>query len=70
MQLPDIIKSSRVLDKIKEGMEKGRKRRGKDGKLGDRDKKGKDGFQDGGMGEVDAQALLEIYKEQKLLARR
>jgi hypothetical protein len=29
-------------------------------------KKGKDGFQDGGMGEVDAQALLEIYKEQKL----
>jgi hypothetical protein len=26
--------------------------------------KGKDGFQDGGMGEVDAQALLEIYKEQ------
>jgi hypothetical protein len=23
-------------------------------------KKGKDGFQDGGMGEVDAQALLEI----------
>jgi hypothetical protein len=38
---------------------------GKDGKLGDRDK-GKDGFQDGGMGEVDAQALLEIYKEQKI----
>jgi hypothetical protein len=26
-------------------------------------RKGK-GFQDGGMGEVDAQALLEIYKEQ------
>jgi hypothetical protein len=41
--------------------------RGKDGKPGDRDKKGKDGFQDGGMGEVDAQALLEIYKEQKQL---
>jgi hypothetical protein len=45
-------------------MEKGQKGRGKDGKLGDRDKKGKDGFQDGGMGEVDA--LLEIYKEQKI----
>jgi hypothetical protein len=28
-----------VLIKKKEGMEKGRKRRGKDGKLGDRDKK-------------------------------
>jgi hypothetical protein len=40
---------------------KGRERR----KTWDRDKKGKDGFQDGGMGEVDAQALLEIYKEQK-----
>jgi hypothetical protein len=47
-------------------MEKVRKRARKDGKLGDRDKKRKDGFQDGGMGEVDAQALLEIYKEQKL----
>jgi hypothetical protein len=69
MQLPDIIKKQQGLgDKIKEGMEKGQKAgEGKDGKLGDRDKKGKDGFQDGGMGEVDAQALLEIYKEQKQL---
>jgi Skp family chaperone for outer membrane proteins len=50
---------------MKEGMEKG-ERRGKDGKLGSRQKR-KGWFQDGGMGEVDAQALLEIYKEQKQL---
>jgi hypothetical protein len=31
--------------------------------------KGKDGFQDGGMGEVDAQALLEIYKNRSSLRR-
>jgi hypothetical protein len=41
-------------------------RRGKDGKAGSRQKR-KGWFQDGGMGEVDAQALLEIYKEQKQL---
>lgn len=69
MQLPDIIKKQQGLgDKMKEGMEKGQKPgEGKDGKLGDGDKKGKDGSQDGGMGEGDAQALLEIYKEQKQL---
>jgi hypothetical protein len=45
-------------------MEKGQKGRGKDGKLGDRDKKGKDGFQDGGMGEVDA--LLRYTRNRRL----
>jgi hypothetical protein len=55
-----------VLIKLKKEWRKVRKRaRGKT--AWDRDKKGKDGFQDGGMGEVDAQALLEIYKEQKQL---
>jgi dynactin complex subunit len=39
MQLPDIIKSSRVGDKIKEGMEKSESGRGKDGKLGIETKK-------------------------------
>jgi hypothetical protein len=49
-------------------MEKGQKAgEGKTENLGIETKKGKDGFQDGGMGEVDAQALLEIYKEQKQL---
>jgi hypothetical protein len=58
MQLPD-IKASRVLViKLKKEWRKVRKRRGERRKTGD--KKGKDGFQDGGMGEVDAQALLEI----------
>jgi hypothetical protein len=52
-----------VIKLKKEWSESGR---GEDGK-GIRQKKGKDGFQDGGMGEVDAQALLEIYKEQKQL---
>jgi hypothetical protein len=47
-------------------MEKGQSGRGKTENLGI-ETKGKDGFQDGGMGEVDAQALLEIYKEQKQL---
>jgi hypothetical protein len=39
-------------------MEKGRNRAREDGKPGDGYKKGKDGSQDGGMGEGDAQALL------------
>jgi hypothetical protein len=63
MQLPDIIKSSRVLV-IKEGMEKGESGRGKDGKLGI-ETKGKDGFQDGGMGEVDAQACWRYTRNRK-----
>ena len=69
MQLPDIIKKQQGLgDKMKEGMEKGQKPgEGKDGKPGYGDKQGKDGSQDEGMGEGDAQALLEIYKEQKQL---
>jgi hypothetical protein len=66
MQLPDIIKSSRVLViKLKKEWRKVKRVR-KDGKAWGQTK-GKDGFQDGGMGEVDAQALLEIYKEQKQL---
>jgi hypothetical protein len=65
MQLPDIIKSSRVGDKRRNG-ERSESGRGKTENLGIETKK-KDGFQDGGMGEVDAQALLEIYKEQKQL---
>jgi hypothetical protein len=32
-------------------------------KTWDRDKKGEGWFQDGGMGEVDAQALLRTYSE-------
>jgi hypothetical protein len=69
MQLPDIIKKQQGLgDKMKEGMEKGRKPgEGKDGKPGEGDKNGKNGSQDGVMGEGDAKVLLEIYKEQKQL---
>jgi hypothetical protein len=61
MQLPDIIKAAGVVIKLKKEWRKGEKQ-GKT-ELGI-ETKGKDGFQDGGMGEVDAQALLEIYKEQ------
>ncbi|WP_029596686.1 glutamyl-tRNA synthetase [Flavobacterium sp. ACAM 123] len=69
MQLPDIIKKQQGLgDKMKEGMEKGQKPgEGKDGKPGEGDKNGKNGSQDGVMGEGDAKVLLEIYKEQKQL---
>ena len=69
MQLPDIIKKQEGLaDKMKDGMEKGQKPgSGKDGKFGEGSKTGKDSRQDGGMGEGDAQVLLEIYKEQKQL---
>ncbi|WP_339919282.1 hypothetical protein [uncultured Flavobacterium sp.] len=69
MQLPDIIKKQEGLgEKMKEGMEKGQKPGdGKEGKAGEGSKKGKEGSQDGGEGEGDAQALLEIYKEQKQL---
>jgi hypothetical protein len=63
MQLPDIIKQG-VGDKIKEWrkVRAGEERQGIE-------TKGKDGFQDGGMGEVDAQALLEIYKNRSSLRR-
>jgi hypothetical protein len=47
-------------------MEKGQKAGEERRKTWGSRQKRKDGFQDGGMGEVDAQALLEIYKEQKL----
>jgi hypothetical protein len=70
MQLPDIIKKQQVLViKLKKEWRKVRKR-ARERRKGDRDKKGKDGFQDGGMGEVDAQALLEIYKNRSSFARR
>lgn len=69
MQLPDIIKKQEGLgDKMKEGMYKGpMSGDGKDGKSGQGEKKGEDGLQGSGMGEGDAEALLEIYKEQKQL---
>ncbi|NGY36707.1 hypothetical protein FQU23_004180 [Flavobacterium sp. XN-5] len=67
MQLPDIIKKQQGLgEKMKEGMGKGQKPgEGKDGEKGEGGKKGEGGAQDGGTGEGDAKALLEIYKEQQ-----
>jgi lysyl-tRNA synthetase class I len=56
-------KQQGVGDKMKKEWRKEKSGRGKTENLGI-ETKGKDGFQDGGMGEVDAQALLEIYKEQ------
>jgi hypothetical protein len=69
MQLPDIIKKQQGLgEKLKEEIDKGQKPGGgKDGKGGEGNKKGNESLRDGGMGEGDAQALLEIYKEQKQL---
>ncbi|PRZ26236.1 DUF4175 family protein [Flavobacterium granuli] len=61
MQLPDIIKKQDGLgDKIKEGMQKGEK-------PGEGAKTGKNSNQDGKDGEGDAQAIMEIYKEQQRL---
>ena len=72
MQLPDIIKKQEgVADKIKEGMKKGQKPR--QGKEGEKGKEGKEGKKNGSQGENgedgegDAQAIMEIYKEQKQL---
>ncbi|TDE04885.1 DUF4175 family protein [Flavobacterium hiemivividum] len=67
MQLPDIIKKQQGLgEKMKKGMEKGQKPGdGNEGGKGEGGKKGKEGAQDGGTGEGDAKALLEIYKEQQ-----
>jgi hypothetical protein len=69
MQLLDIIKKQEGLgQKMKEGMKNGQKPGdGKEEKLGQGSKSGKQGSQDGGMDEGDAQVLLEIYKEQKKL---
>jgi hypothetical protein len=72
MQLSDIIKKQQGLgDKVKEGMEKGKKDgEGKDGDSGKNGKKsasdGKSG-QEGPEGEGNAKAILQIYKEQKQL---
>jgi hypothetical protein len=68
MQLPDIIKNSRVLViKLRRNGERGESGRGERRK-GSRQKKGKDGFQDGGMGEVDAQ-LCWRYTRNKATSR-
>ncbi len=72
MQLPDIIKKQEgVADKMKEGMKKGQKPG--QGKEGEKGKEGKEGKKNGSQGENgedgegDAQAIMEIYKEQKQL---
>jgi len=62
MQLPDIIsKQQSLADKIKKGMKPGE---GKDGKEGQSNSGKGD---DGQGGEGDAQAIMEIYKQQKEL---
>jgi len=69
MQLPDIIKKQEGLaEKMKEGMKKGRKPgEVKEGdKVGAEKKPGSEG-QNGEDGEGDAEAIMEIYKEQKQL---
>ncbi|TDE31496.1 hypothetical protein E0I61_02015 [Flavobacterium ranwuense] len=68
MQLPDIIKKQEGLgEKMKDGIKKGEKPG--DGEKGQNGKQGKPGEsgQDGEGGEGDAQAIMEIYKEQKKL---
>lgn len=61
MQLPDIIKKQEALgDKVKEGMSKSQK-------PGEGSKTGKSGKQNGEDEEGDAQALMEIFKEQQQL---
>ena len=68
MQLPDIIKKQEGLgEKMKDGIKKGDKYgdgpKGQNGKQGNQGKPG----QKGEGGEGDAQAIMEIYKEQKQL---
>jgi len=75
MQLPDIIKKQQGLgDKMKEGMDKGKKPgpkpgEGQDGKSGKQGQKGegKTGGEGGQDGEGDAKAVLDILKEQQQL---
>lgn len=69
MQLPDIIKKQEGLgEKMKEGIKKGQKPGdGEKGKTGKEGKSGEDGSQQSDGGEGDAQAIMEIYKEQKQL---
>lgn len=67
MQLPDIIKKQEgLVEKMKDGMKKGQKPG--DGKEGDKGKEGnKNPGSEGENGEGDAEAIMEIYKEQKQL---
>ncbi|MFV8441333.1 hypothetical protein [Flavobacterium sp. LB2P44] len=68
MQLPDIIKKQEGIgEKMKDGIKKGEKPG--DGEKGQNGKQGKPGEsgQEGESGEGDAQAIMEIYKEQKQL---
>ena len=75
MQLPDIIKKQGELgDKMKKGIKKGSKpaegQKPGDGEKGKGNKFGKENGNNGnedGDGEGDAQATMEIYKEQKQL---
>jgi len=69
MQLPDIIKKQQGLgDKIKGGFEKADKPgNGEKGQNGEGRKSGKGDLQGGEDGEGDAQAIIEIYKEQNQL---
>lgn len=69
MQLPDIIKKQEGLgEKMKEGIKKGQKPgKGEEGTKGKEAKKpGSDG-ESGEDGEGNAEAIMEIYKEQKQL---
>ncbi|MBF2707272.1 DUF4175 family protein [Flavobacterium soyangense] len=69
MQLSDIIKKQEGLaDKMKDGMKKGQKPgHGKEGDKGKEGKKLDSNGENGEDGEGDAQAIMEIYKEQKQL---
>jgi hypothetical protein len=69
MQLPDIIKKQEGLgDKMKDGMKNGEKPGGGEkGKRGEGSKTDKVESQGGQDGEGDAQAIMEIYNEQKQL---
>ena len=65
MQLPDIIKKQEGIgEKLKEGIKKGDKPG--DGQKGQKGNQGKSGV-NGESGEGDAEAIMEIYKEQKQL---
>jgi hypothetical protein len=68
MQLPDIIKKQQGLgEKMKDGIKKGEKPgEGQKGQNGKQATPGESG-QEGEGGEGDAQAIMEIYKEQKQL---
>ena len=81
MQLPDIIKKQEGLsEKMKDGMKPGEKpgqgqnpgkgengKDGKDGKTGTRNSQGGDNGESGQDGEGNADAIMQIYKEQREL---